>query len=251
MALPSWLSDRLPSERQLHTKLTQRHVAETMYDDERPFFTLQQIQQRVEPDVSKVTVRNRLRELEERGVVRTDRSTDQLTLYYIDHPASDWPLSPEGKRSLEAGQSGRPGPLTQFLRDPDVRRIISEELWRSVAWAGFALFGWAIIIQASASLDATVWTALGLPVLTWASLTVGMIGTRLTTGHELQVQTLEGLHIVTLGGVLLGGFWAVFLILAFGYSAVLVTGLYVLTVVGFGIYYWQIILPRFEPALEQ
>ena len=97
MSLPPWISEQLPENRRVNTKLTQRHVIETMHQSDRPFFSLQQIQQQIKPDVSKVTVRNRLDELEERGIIATETLADSLTLYYINHPESAWPLSPEGK----------------------------------------------------------------------------------------------------------------------------------------------------------
>lgn len=65
------------------------------------------------------------------------------------------------------------------------RRIVSEELWRSVVWAGMALFGWSIIITSSPQLDANAVTVVGLPLLTWALLTGTMIGLRVWTGREL------------------------------------------------------------------
>ena len=58
----------------------------------------------------------------------------------------------------------------------ELRRILHEELWRSVAWAGLGLVGWAWILTSTGQLDATVWTVVGLPVLTWATLTAGMVG---------------------------------------------------------------------------
>ena len=250
MSLPPRIIEQLEEEEQLHNKLTQRDVVETMYHAERPFFTLQQIQQRVKPDVSKVTVRNRLDELAELDIVKTDTSADSLTLYYINHPESEWPLSPEGKQALNEESDNSPRPLFEFLQRSQVRRILSEELWRSVGWAGLGLVGWSIIISTSGQLEATAWTVLGLPILTWASLTVGMIGFRLTTGHELQVQTKEGLHVVVLAGYLFAVFWAIFLILALDYSPVVIVGLYLLLGGAYLIYYTRIILPRFDSLTE-
>ena len=95
MSLPSWISRELENDRKVNTKLTDKHVVETMHEADRPLFSVQQIRDRVKPDVSIVTVRNRLRDLEERGIVATETYSDSLTLYYIDHPESDGPLSPE------------------------------------------------------------------------------------------------------------------------------------------------------------
>lgn len=246
MSLPPWISEQLPEDRRVNTKLTQRHVIETMHQADRPFFSLQQIQQRLKPDVSKVTVRNRLGELEERRIVATETLADSLTLYYIDHPESEWPLSPEGKRALN-GESARPAnPLREFLEHPRVRSILREELLRSIGWAALGLFGWAILVSSSRQLPATIWTVVGLPILTWASLTVGMIGIRLMTGSELQVQSKEGLHVVSLGGVVLGGFWAVFLIFVLEWPLLLTSVLYFLATIAYLVLYKRVILPQLD-----
>lgn len=227
MTLPPWIAEKVERDRTVNTKLTHRHVVETMYDAERPFFSLQQIQRRIKPDVSKVTVRNRLDDLEERGVVATEAYSDSLTLYYIDHPESEWPLSPEGKRALKRESTETQNPLSEFLRHPQVRLILREELLRSIAWAALGLCGWAILISSSEQLAANVWTVVGLPVLTWGSLTAGLIGIRLATGSDMQVQTKEGFHIVTFGGAVIGGFWAVFLIFVLNWPPLVTGGLYV------------------------
>jgi DNA-binding HxlR family transcriptional regulator len=243
MSLPSWISEKLGSNRKVNTKLTERHVVETMYEAERPLFSIQQLQQRIKPDVSKVTIRDRLTDLEERGIVATETYSDSLTLYYLDHPESEWPLSPEGKRALEPETEPAQNPLSEFVRHPRVQQVLREELWRSVAWAGFGLFGWAILISSSDQLAATVWTVGGLPILTWATLTVGMIGLRLTTGGEFQVQTTDGLQLVALGGVVLGGFWGLFLILVLDWSPLLVAGLYGVILLTSLVYYLREIRP--------
>ncbi len=71
-----------------------------MLESERPFFSIRQLQARIKPDVSKATVRNRLNELREIDVVATETYPESVTLYYINHPESEWPLSPEGHRAL-------------------------------------------------------------------------------------------------------------------------------------------------------
>lgn len=246
MSLPPWISEQLPENRRVNTKLTQRHVIETMHQSDRPFFSLQQIQQQIKPDVSKVTVRNRLDELEERGVITTETLADSLTLYYINHPESEWPLSPEGKQALNRESTKTRNPLREFLHHPRVHQIFREEFLRSIVWAGLGFSGWAIVISSSDQLPATVWTAVGLPILTWVSLTVGMIGIRLVTGNDLQVQSTEGLHIMSLGGVILGGFCAVFLIFVLNRSLLLISTLYVLITIAYFVFYKRVILPRFD-----
>jgi DNA-binding HxlR family transcriptional regulator len=250
MSLPPWISKQLPDDRRVNTKLTKRHVVETLHQADRPFFSLQQIQQRIKPDVSKVTVRDRLDELEERGIVATESFADTLTLYYLDHPESEWPLSPEGMQALKQGSTGTENPLREFVQHPRVRLILREELLRSIAWVALGLFGWAILVTSSDQLPATVWTVGGLPILTWASLTIGMIGVRLVTGSDFQIQSKEGLHVVSLGGVVLGGFWAVFLIVVLNWSPLLIIGLYSVVTIAYLVVYTRVILPRFDAQIE-
>jgi hypothetical protein len=250
MSLPPWLSEQLPEDQRVNTKLTQQHIIESMYRADRPFFSLQQIQQQIKPDVSKVTVRSRLDELEERGIIATETFDNSLTLYYINHPDSEWPLPPEGKHVLNGESADTANPLREFLQHPRVHLIFREELLRSIAWAGLGLFGWAILVSSSGQLPATVWTVVGLPILTWASLTVGMIGLRLITGTDLQIQSTEGLHIMSIGGVVLGGFWAAFLVFVLDWSPLLVSGLYLFVTIAYLVFYKKIVLPRFDAPVE-
>ncbi|CDK39159.1 HTH domain-containing protein [Halorubrum sp. AJ67] len=250
MSLPPWISEQLPENGRVNTKLTQRHVVETMYQSDRPFFSLQQIQQRLKPDVSKVTVRNRLDDLEDRGIVATDPLADSLTLYYIDHPESEWPLSPAGERALNRESAETGNPFREFLQHPLVNRVFREELLRSIAWAAIGLFGWAILVSSSGQLPATIWTVVGLPILTWASLTVGTIGVRLMTGNNLRVQSTEGLDTISLGGVVLGGFWAVFLIVVLDWSPLVTSGLYLFVTATYLVFYKRVIRPRFDASVE-
>ncbi|MGQ3722945.1 hypothetical protein [Natrialba aegyptia] len=96
--LPPWIENRI--EHNFDKKLTQRHVVETMLEAERPYFSAEQIRVRVQSDVSKETVRLRLNELRERDVIAADTYPESITLYYLNHPESNWPLSPEGKEAL-------------------------------------------------------------------------------------------------------------------------------------------------------
>lgn len=88
----------------------------------------------------------------------------------------------------------------------ETRRIVNEELWRSVVWFAIGLFGWSLIISSTTLIEATALTALGLPVLTWAVLTVLMIGIRVATGLELKAQTDSGQLLWLIMGSVLGGF---------------------------------------------
>ena len=244
MALPPWISRKLPEDERVNTKLTRRHVVEEMYQADRPFFSLQQIQQRIKPDVSKVTLRNRLTELEEHGVVRTESFADSLTLYYLNHPESEWPLSPEGKRALTADKTAPTHPLREFLDHPRVRSVLREELFRSIGWAALGLVGWPILLSESPQLPVTIWTVFGLPVLTWATLTVAMVGGRLLTGSDLQMQSQEGLHVVSLCGTLLTGFWVAFAVFSLDWPPLPTVGAYLLATVIYVIIYRRVVLPQ-------
>ncbi len=94
-SLPPWIDTRIDDG--LNKKLTQRHVVETMLEADRPYFSAEQIRARVRPDVSKETVRLRLNELLEIDVIAADTYPESITLYYINHPNSHWPLSPKEK----------------------------------------------------------------------------------------------------------------------------------------------------------
>jgi hypothetical protein len=126
---------------------------------------------------------------------------------------------------------------------PQQRHIIREELLRSIAWIGLGIVGWPIVIAEVAWLDTTALTVFGLPVLTWAVLTIGAIGVRTATSSELQVQTPAGLSISLLLGIMLGGVGAVYLVTAGGYPVLWITAAYI-TVTGLTvIWYWFVRLP--------
>ncbi|THE63639.1 hypothetical protein D8Y22_17660 [Salinadaptatus halalkaliphilus] len=130
-ALPAWIDDRLDPE--LNKKLTQRHVIETMIEADRPFFSAQQIRARVRPDVSKETVRNRLAELREIDIVAAETYPESITLYYVNHPESNWPLSPEGQQALAYDTPLETLSLGDFLR------LRNPAGLRTLVLAGFQL----------------------------------------------------------------------------------------------------------------
>lgn len=137
--------------------------------------------------------------------------------------------------------------MSQVQKSPrwaQFREIVVTELWRSVAWAGLAFVGWAFIVVGFGTLDATVWTVFALPILTWAALTVGMIGLRLATGSSLRVKSVAGLHIVLLEGFVVTGFIVVYLVTVEGWATIPVIGVYLGITVVYLLYYWKIHLPR-------
>ena len=126
---------------------------------------------------------------------------------------------------------------------PQLRSIVREELLRSIAWIGLGLVGWSLVISEVAWLDATALTVFGLPVITWALLTISMIGIRTATSAELQVQTPAGLSISLILGIMLGGVGAVYLVAVEGYATLWVTVAYVTVTVGTLLWYWYMGLP--------
>jgi hypothetical protein len=128
--------------------------------------------------------------------------------------------------------------------DSQRRRIIREELLRSIAWIGLGIVGWPIVISEVAWIDATVLTVFGLPVLTWALLTAGMVAMRTATSTELRVRTPVGLSISLALGIMLGGVGAVYLVAAGGYSALWITLAYVAVATGAVCWYWYLRPPE-------
>lgn len=120
------------------------------------------------------------------------------------------------------------------------RRIVREELLRSIVWIGLGIVGWPIVISEVAWLETTALTVFGLPVLTWALLTTALIGIRTATSSTLQVRTSTGVWISLGLGIALGGVGAVYLVTAGGYPVLWVTAAYVATTVGVVLWYWYV-----------
>jgi hypothetical protein len=64
------------------------------------------------------------------------------------------------------------------------RRVLREELFRSVVWAFLALVVWVQFVTSTDHLDATAPTLVGPPVLAWAAVTGSLVAVRLTKGGE-------------------------------------------------------------------
>lgn len=122
--------------------------------------------------------------------------------------------------------------------ETETRRIINEELWRSVVWFGIGLFGWSLIITSTNRIEASALTVLGLPILTTAALALVMIGIRVSTGAELEATT-EGSQLLWLIiGSAVGGFLVLYDVLVNGRNPAVLLG-YVLAVV-LGTATWRI-----------
>jgi FtsH-binding integral membrane protein len=128
--------------------------------------------------------------------------------------------------------------------DSQRRRIIREELLRSIAWIGLGIVGWPILISEVAWVDATALTVFGLPVLTWALLTAGIIGVRAATAAELRVQSPAGVSVSLLLGVLGGGVGAVYLVAVGAYPPLWIAVAYIAVTVGVVCWYWYTGLPE-------
>ncbi|ELZ78886.1 helix-turn-helix domain-containing protein [Haloferax volcanii] len=174
-ALPSWIDERI--DRNLDNTLSQEHVVKMMIESDRPFFSLRQLHARIKPEVSRATVRNRLQELQTIDVVATETYPDSITLYYINHPESDWPLSPEGKRALHTDTPLDRLSTRRFLTLSDtagIRTLVLAGLQLSLVL--FALGGVLTIVGADVSStqsDIVLWdTAVELLVISLALLLV-------------------------------------------------------------------------------
>lgn len=171
--LPSWIERRLDPN--LDRKLTQRHVVETMVAADRPFFSITQLQARLKPDVSRETVRNRLDELREIDVVAAETYPDAITLYFVNYPESNWPLTPEGRDALT-----RTNPLDRLslrdflaLRDPaGIRTLVLAGLQLSLLLYGLAVV--LSVVSATRLVDSpqALWTAAGTLLLVSLALLV-------------------------------------------------------------------------------
>jgi hypothetical protein len=129
---------------------------------------------------------------------------------------------------------------------PELRRVVREELLRSIAWLGLGLVGWPILAEELAVLETNALTVFGFPLLTWAGLTVTFIGVRAVTGSELQVQTPRGLSTSVLAGMTLAGLGGIYLV-ATGSSALWVGVAYVAAAAVTIGWHWYARPPRGEP----
>lgn len=122
--------------------------------------------------------------------------------------------------------------------NPETRRIVREELWRSIAWAGLGIVGWPTLVTEVAWLEQNLFTVFGLPVITWAVLTAGMIGTRIVSGRGLQYS--ESLFGLLFGAIGLGVPGAVYLIVFEDYSPLLVITAEVVITAASVAWFWHV-----------
>ncbi len=160
--LPVWIEDRIDPT--LEKKLTQRHVVEVMLEAERPFFSIQQLQALVGPTVSKETIRNRLNELREIDVVAAETYPETITLYYVNHPESNWPLSPEGRQALAYDSPLETLSLGDFLRlrnPAGIRTLVLAGFQLTLVLFSTGVLLWALGLDAPVSATSAMAEAAG------------------------------------------------------------------------------------------
>lgn len=161
-ALPAWIEDRTDPD--LNKKLTQRHVVETMHEADRPFFSVEQIRARVTPEVSKETVRNRLTELRAIDVVAVETYPESISLYYINHPESNWPIPPEAKAAMAQATPLETLSLAEFirLRNPaGIRTLVLAGFQLSLVLFAIGVFAAVMLVDPTIQSENGFWEAAG------------------------------------------------------------------------------------------
>lgn len=147
------------------------------------------------------------------------------------------------------------GPLCGFyfvgaaLESNPTYRVLGEELLRGVVWYGASIFGWAFIITSAAAVPATPATVLGLPAVTALALVLLVAGVRHATGLDLQIQSEGGQLLVTITGVVVGGFVVLYATFVEGWSPLLPV-LYVLATAA-GLILWRRHLANGRTRVEE
>lgn len=90
--LPDWILNRL--ELNPRVELTQRAVIEIIYHGNRPFYNVRRVKGELEDEYDRDTVRARLNELVELGVLRSEQ-INRGDIYWLNNDKSDWPVPPD------------------------------------------------------------------------------------------------------------------------------------------------------------
>lgn len=88
--LPEWIEGKLDFNKNLD--IQQHHVAELMVNGDRPYYNIQRLE--AEFDTSGDTIRDRLAEMENKGVVKKERINNG-DVYWINFDVSEWPIPPD------------------------------------------------------------------------------------------------------------------------------------------------------------
>lgn len=90
--LPDWIIERLDFDN--NRKLQQRPVAEVFIEGNRPYYNVRRIKAEIEGQYDKDTVRTRLNELVEQGILKQEQM-NKGGIYWLDRPESEWPIPPD------------------------------------------------------------------------------------------------------------------------------------------------------------
>ena len=87
--LPEEIEQRLKFDH--NRDLQQHHVAEIFVHGDRPYYNIRRIDSELSGKFDRGTIRDRLEEMEERGVIYQE-SINNGTIYWLAHEDSDWPV---------------------------------------------------------------------------------------------------------------------------------------------------------------
>lgn len=131
--LPEWVQD--PLEIDNNCTLQQHHVAEVLVYGERPYYTIRRIKAELDGNFDRETIRDRLREMEELGVIGQE-SVNNGTIYWLDREESDWPIPPDVRVE---GDNSEPT-VREFIGQPHVQvlaiGIFAATISGMIVWFG-------------------------------------------------------------------------------------------------------------------
>jgi len=112
--LPEWIEDRLEFDH--NRELQQHHVAEILVHGGRPYYTIRRIRADLEGEFDRDTIRTRLSEMEELGVIKQE-SVNNGTVYWLNRKESEWPIPPDVKVEGDANETT----VREFIAQPYVQ----------------------------------------------------------------------------------------------------------------------------------
>ena len=163
--LPDDLNQQLAWD--FDNKLQQGHVVEAMYHGFRPYYSIAQVkqeldQQSLEDSYSRDTIRDRLNEMTEIGVLRKE-VVNNGDVWWIDHSLTRWPKPPDAE--LYPPEDDDEASVSELLSRPEVAIGVVSIL--TAAGAGIVVWLATLQIQGIISLPfETSWIlALGLTII--------------------------------------------------------------------------------------
>lgn len=154
--LPEWVEDRL--EHDNNRDLQQRHVAEVIVNGDRPYYNVRGVRAEIKGDFDKDTVRARLDELVEQGVLR-EELMNRGYIYWLKEQESDWPIPPD----VEVEAITNEPTVSEFFSRPHV--VIASIGFLGTAIAGVVV--WLGTLQSAGSIT--------LPWSATEVLTIGLL----------------------------------------------------------------------------